>query len=142
MGVPDFSTVEDVVYEWAELTVSGMKFGDFHLEKFNRRQVVEQFMSGELRLPIIKRSSGLILFASSFDFLDGRGALSNFPGMPFLSRKYFVYQFAVLALLEYFSAHVHRGENHLNQNRSRKVRLDLPHPACTFVCNTSGSKLR
>ena len=30
----------------------------------------------------------------------------------------------------------------LTQNRSRKARHDLPHPACTFVCDTSGSKLR
>ena len=33
--------------------------------------------------------------------------------------------------------YVNSGENHLNQNRSRKVRHDLPHPACTFVCHTT-----
>ena len=33
--------------------------------------------------------------------------------------------------------YVDRGENYLNQNRSRKVSHDLPHPTCTFVCDTS-----
>ena len=35
---------------------------------------------------------------------------------------------------------MHRGENHLNQNRGSrtKARHDLPHLACTFVCDTSG----
>ena len=33
--------------------------------------------------------------------------------------------------------YVHRGENHLNQNRSRNVCHDLPHQACTFVCHTA-----
>ena len=28
------------------------------------------------------------------------------------------------------------------KKRSRKAHHDLPHPACTFVCDTSGSKLR
>ena len=40
------------------------------------------------------------------------------------------------------SVYVHRGENHLNQSRSRRVHHYLPHPACTFVCDTCGSKFR
>ena len=48
-----------------------------------------------------------------------------------------------LALCQYtWPQYVHRSENHLNQNRSRKIRHDLPHPAWTFVCDTSGSNLR
>ena len=48
-----------------------------------------------------------------------------------------------LVLCQYtWLQYVHRGENHPNQNCSRKFRHDLPHPACTFVCDTSNFKLR
>ena len=41
-----------------------------------------------------------------------------------------------LALCQYiWPQYMHRGENHLKQNRFRNARHDLPHPACTFVCH-------